>query len=389
MRHDLVLGDLCSDIVDCAHKTAPIDEAGEYFAVGTPAMKGNVIDYTAARRISATTFAAWTAKLRPRTGDLLLAREAPVGPVVRIPAPVNVAPGQRTVLLRPRKDVCDPGFLYYYLTSPAMQAELLVKASGSTVPHLNVADVRILPTPRVPPIAEQRAIAEVLGALDDKIAANQREIASAEELAVTVAGQADRHVKLSVLASQSTRSLRPSEFTERVSHFSLPAFDDEKLPEEVDRESIKSNKFLLDQPCVLMSKLNPRIPRIWNVGVLPTSQAVASTEFVVLRPSGFPATWLWAVLSAPEVSVQLQGLVAGTSGSHQRVRPGEMLDVEVADPRVLDESSKDSLTALGALSHGRRLETRMLAATRDELLPLVMSGRVRVKDAHDAVAEVL
>jgi type I restriction enzyme S subunit len=165
------LGAVCLRIVDCEHKTAPIDEGGRFFAVGTPAMKHNRIDYDEARRISKTTFEAWTCRISPQVGDLLLAREAPVGPVVKIPLEENVAPGQRTVLLRPDPGVVDSAFLFYLLTSPRQQELLQVKAAGSIVSHLNVADIRTFPV-ELPGLTEQRAIAEVLGALDDKIAAN-------------------------------------------------------------------------------------------------------------------------------------------------------------------------------------------------------------------------
>ena len=93
------LGSVLESLVDCEHKTAPRDESGEFFAVGTPAMAGNRVNYSQARRISAATFATWTRRMKPGAGDLLLAREAPVGPVVMIPTAENVAPGQRTVLM--------------------------------------------------------------------------------------------------------------------------------------------------------------------------------------------------------------------------------------------------------------------------------------------------
>lgn len=260
--------------------------------------------------------------------------------------------------------------------------------SGSVQPMLNrnyISQVPVL----VPPIQVQQAIAEVLGALDDKIDLNQREVESAEALMIALAGRPGGCVKLGSLALQSTRSIKVSEFPERVAHFSLPAFDEARLPERSVNGAIKSNKFLLDEPCVLISKLNPRIPRIWNVDSLPDEVAVASTEFVVLVPQEMSTNLLWSVLSAPQVSTQLAGLVAGTSGSHQRVRPAEMFNVDVPDPRVLAESTRDVIDALGTLVSKRRIESTRLAATRDEVLPLLMSGKVRVKDAEKTVEGVL
>lgn len=377
----LTLADACSEIVDCAHKTAPIDEHGEFFAVGTPAMRGNVINYAEARRINRATFEAWTTRLKPKHGDLLLAREAPVGPVVQIPKSENVAPGQRTVLLRPREGAVDPEFLYYYLISPLTQANLIVKAAGSTVPHLNVADVRSLRISGIPPLREQRAIAGVLAALDDKIAGNERILDSAEALMVMLAGTSAGRATLAELAEHSTVSVDPRSIDTTVAHYSLPAFDDSRTPELATGSSIKSNKFLLSAPCVLLSKLNPRIPRIWNVAVLPEFMALASTEFVVLKPRSISGSALWAAASHPAVSEKLQALVSGTSGSHQRVKPSEMLTLSITDPRQLPDHVLRQIDDLGRLVDLRKAENRRLAATRDELLPLLMSGKVRVGDA--------
>lgn len=169
----LTIEDLCTVIVDCEHKTSPIDADGQFFAVGTPAMRGNIIDFSQARRISQSTYASWTRRLTPRAGDLLFAREAPVGPIVLIPDSENIAPGQRTMLMRPDPSLADSRFFYYLLSSPAQQDRLQSLAGGSTVAHLNVADVRRFPLD-VPSLGDQRAIADVLGALDDKIAVNMR-----------------------------------------------------------------------------------------------------------------------------------------------------------------------------------------------------------------------
>ncbi len=147
--------------MDCEHKSAPILPGGGYWAVGTSAMRAARIDYSRARPISAETFADWTRRLKPRFGDLLLAREAPVGPVVRIPKAENVAPGQRTVLLRPGSGV-DPGYLFALLGSEPVQARLQERAEGSTVRHLNVPDIRALPLPALPTLEEQRRIAATL-----------------------------------------------------------------------------------------------------------------------------------------------------------------------------------------------------------------------------------
>jgi type I restriction enzyme S subunit len=71
----------------------------------------------------------------------------------------------------PRKAL--PLFLYYWFSSPAGQADILSGSIGSSVPGFNLGQLRKMQVP-LPPLGEQQAIASILGALDDKIELNQR-----------------------------------------------------------------------------------------------------------------------------------------------------------------------------------------------------------------------
>ena len=114
---------------------------------------------------------------------------------------------------------------------------------------------------------------------------------------------------------------------------------------------------------------------------LPAEMAVASAEFVVLRPVAVGTSALWSALKQREVCVVLQRRVAGTSGSHQRIRADDLLGTAVRDVRRLAPAAAHTVTGLGALCHARRAERVRLAALRDALLPLLMSGEVRGRDA--------
>lgn len=240
-----------------------------------------------------------------------------------------------------------------------------------------------------PPLYEQRAIAEVLGSFDDKIAANQGAIGAAEQLMVALAGTSPLSTSVASWAVHVKASASPTAFDPMVAHFSLPAFDTNRVPEVADRESIKSSKFVLSRPVVLVSKLNPRIPRIWNVSTLPDIMAVASTEFVALAPVDVVTSEIWAALSQPGIMADLASNVAGTSGSHQRVKPAEIMALSVPDPRHLSAVVRAQVSSLGELTHSYRMECLRLEATRDELLPLLMSGQVQVREAEKVVEGVL
>ncbi len=388
---DLALGDLCLEVIDCEHKTAPEDPLGEFWSIGTPAMAGNKIDYAQAKRISDGTYRAWTRRGQPEAGDVILAREAPVGPVVRVPESPRVALGQRTVLLRPDPRVVDPGFLYYGLVCDEMQALMRSRAEGSTVAHLNVAEVRELRFIDLPSLAEQRAIAGVLGALDDKIESNRRIASSCEQLLATTAalGSAGSLVPLGELAHSTRTPVDPQSLGERlVDHFSIPAFDAHRLPERCSASVIMSGKFLVAGRSVLVSRLNPSTPRVWLAD--PGDRlAMCSTEFLVLEPKdGERLAAVWLAVVSERFAEEAERRATGTSFSHQRIKPDDALSIEVPDARLFDGDLLAEADVWLERALLARRESAAAAALRDALLPELLSGRLRVREAEEMVGSV-
>ena len=111
------------------------------------------------------------------TGDSV-ARVCKVAPDV-LPARVN----QHVAIVRPDSANLDAGYLRYYLATPEMQAMLLSWAgSGGTRNALTKGMIESLEI-SLPPLPEQRAIAGILGALDDKIELNRRMNETLEQMA--------------------------------------------------------------------------------------------------------------------------------------------------------------------------------------------------------------
>ncbi len=324
-----------------------------------------------------------------RAGDTLLSHKGTVGKVAYVPpgtAPFVCSP-QTTFWRSLDVSVINPRFLTYTLRSPAFISQLEAqKGETDMAPYVSLTQqrqIRLL----LPHISDQQAIAEVLGALDDKITANTALAAKAEELSIEVAASAGTLTPLGSIAQLSKRQVQPGFFGDQmVDHFSLPAFDAAALPSAELASTIKSGKFEITEDCVLLSKLNPRFPRVWRVA--PGSRpALASTEFLVLKSPGLATQLLWSVVSQPAFSSALDARVAGTSGSHQRVRPADALAVEVKDPRTLGEDAQSLIEhSLRAASLARE-ESRTLAAVRDALLPQLMSGKLHVRDAEDVVTK--
>lgn len=153
------LDDLCEAIIDCEHKTAPTQDQG-IPSIRTPNVGKGVLLLSGVNRVSEETYREWTRRAEPQPGDLILAREAPAGNVAVIPEGMRVCLGQRTVLLRPKKDLFVPAYLAHLLLRPSSQARMLAHSRGATVQHINVKDIRMFKVPSLPSLAEQGAVVQ-------------------------------------------------------------------------------------------------------------------------------------------------------------------------------------------------------------------------------------
>ena len=185
MSDQLTLNDVCTMIVDCEHKTAPEAITGQKygFSIGTSSIRDGRMILGSAKPVDRQTFRLWSARATLQKDDIILTREAPAGQAALVDGTVPVCLGQRTVLLRSNKDMIEPRYLHYRLLAPELQERMHSRSEGSTVAHLNVQDIRGLPVGQLPDLPEQKAIAVTLGALDDKIAVNDRIVQTSFDIA--------------------------------------------------------------------------------------------------------------------------------------------------------------------------------------------------------------
>ncbi len=107
-------------------------------------------------------------------GDILYSREGTYfGIAAEVPEDTRVCLGQRMVLIRPKSGVIDFRFLRHWLNSPIMASHIHGYRDGSVAERLNLPTIRALPVV-VPPLREQRAVAQILGTIEDKIELNRR-----------------------------------------------------------------------------------------------------------------------------------------------------------------------------------------------------------------------
>ena len=176
------LNEISELIIDCEHKTAPTQETG-YPSIRTPNIGRGRFILDGVNRVSEETYRLWTRRAVPQPGDLIMAREAPVGNVALIPPGLQPCLGQRTLLIRPDRSKVEPSFLNYFLNGPHVQGLIHAKTNGATVAHLNMKDVRTMELPELPPLPTQRRIAGILSAYDELLENSQRRIRLLEAMA--------------------------------------------------------------------------------------------------------------------------------------------------------------------------------------------------------------
>ncbi|MCX6378665.1 MAG: restriction endonuclease subunit S, partial [Armatimonadetes bacterium] len=125
-----------------------------------------------------------------RSGDLLFARQSLVlsgaGKCVLFQGNIEETTFESHII-RARLDarIADPAFYFYYFNSPVGRGNVEGIVEQVAAAGIRGSDLARLQVP-VPPLAEQRAITHVLGALDDKIELNRRMNATLEEMARTL-----------------------------------------------------------------------------------------------------------------------------------------------------------------------------------------------------------
>lgn len=354
-----------------------------------------------------------------------------IGSVARVPT--SVPSGRLTqdtvklVFREPNRE--DATYLYWVLRTPQYRDYCAGHSMGSAVVALRRSDFLAYPVP--PPTTARRVLVALLDSIEDKIELNRRMSETLEEMARALfeswfvdfdpvrAKAEGRDPGLpKYLADLFPDSFEDSELGEipkgwvvgrfgdvvtqlrdqenpisspeaLYHHFSLPAFDDGQSPKLEYGEDIKSQKSLVPAGTVLLSKLNPEIERVWVVDVRPADRAVCSTEFLVLRARPpFARSFIYCLARSPLFRRQIEGLVTGTSKSHQRAQVDSILNLAVVSPPSLIAAAFSSLADNHlARTLDCRREARTLAALRDTLLPKLISGDMRVSDAERLVRE--
>lgn len=337
---------------------------------------------------------------------------------------------QRVGLLELKPAIpASPRFLQYLLRTHEYRSWIVGSATGTTVKHTSPGRIESFVT-RIPPIEEQRAIAHILGTLDDKIELNRHANETLEAMAralfkawfvdfepvrAKLEGRwqcdqslpglpahlydlfPDRLVEselggipegwrmgsLGEVAVHPRRSVQPGEIKDETPYIALEHMPKRciALAEWGVANGLESNKYEFKHGEILFGKLRPYFHK---VGVAPVD-GVCSTDIVVIAPK-LP-TWFGFVLAHASSDAFVEYTNAGSTGTKMpRTSWPEMARYAVVLPHedvafAFNQHIKAASEEIIATIH----ESKFLAQLRDTLLPKLISGELRVPDAERIV----
>lgn len=285
----------------------------------------------------------------------------------------------------------NPRFVYYALKG-IDPSHLNV---GSASPTLNRNHVHPLPVNWPTCESEQRGITEVLGALDDKIAANDRAAATSRELA---------NARF-IASARGNLAVQVSDVVELLRRGVTPRYAEHDGMLVLNQKCVRDQRVSLE-PARLMEPLSTRLDRVLRendvlvnstgAGTLGraarwthNTHATVDSHITIVRFSEQVIDPVCAGFALLRLENQIESLAEGSTGQTELRREllgGLMLEVPA---RSAQRFLGEELSKHDALERSLIIESRKLADTRDELLPLLMSGKLRVKDAEAVTSEVL
>ena len=295
-------------------------------------------------------------------------------------------------ILRCDKSKILPDFLYYVLRTPSFRQDVKDNyGSGSAIPRIILKDFKRMMV-SYPSLEKQQAIISVLTAIDSKIQANTEINDNLEQQAQAIYHERFETVspndlpsewrivtlgEVATISNKSFNTLKEPEIL--LEHYSIPAFDEARFPVFELSTSIKSNKFIIDASCFMISKLNPTTKRVWKPYCL-TGNAVCSTEFIVYKAKDKTITdFLYSVIDSNSFSDFMCSHVTGSTGSRQRTTPSDTLSYELILPSEDELAEFQSLVSpMYAQIRINAIENDRLKRLRDSLLPKLMSGEIDV-----------
>ncbi|WP_147681503.1 restriction endonuclease subunit S [Actinomyces ruminicola] len=387
------LTDIAYVVTGATPRADEVDSWGAYMDFVTPSdQRDGVREAIPMRRLSEVGVERLQTRVVPEGATLLTCIGSTIGKVTQARGPAVTNQQINSIIARPEQ--VSPAFLYYMVLGWSGGLKRL--ASGSATPIVNKAQLERTSF-QIPSLRKQQAIAEVLGALDDKIAANGTLVATSAHLLDSLF----RKTRLGVLGSKTFGEIA------EVGGGGTPSTRNPSFWGGGVLWAVPSDITALDAPYLeatsrtltevgLAASSSPLYPA---GSILMTSRAtigafaVAQTPvavnqgFIVVRPYCDQLKW-WLFHEMKRLVPEFVNEANGATFLELPRNHFQKLAVRLPDRSVIAEFDA-SATEIHQRCIAATRESRTLAKLRDTLLLPLMDGTLRVKDAVAQVEEVL
>lgn len=301
-------------------------------------------------------------------------------------SPIDYIASTKLMVIRAKKDVVSPKYLYYFLKNSSTVAELqlLAETRSGTFPQITFSEVANLTIP-VPSLAVQEVIVQTMQCLEDKITCNEQIndnlqqqafsvfdnlIANAENNDYTLSDYAFLNPKRTLAKNQVARSIDMSQLS------TSGAF-----PSGWEMKPFNGGMRFTNGD-TLLARITPCLEngKTAFIDFLDDGEvAFGSTEYIVLAPKNdTPPEMLYCLARYPAFVDYAVKNMNGSSG-RQRVSAETVGQYRLP---LFDKHSlvlfKEVVSPMFLKMRYNSLENMRLAELRDALLPKLMSGEIDV-----------
>lgn len=320
------------------------------------------------------------AKKRCNKSDVMIGRYGP--PIFQILRGLEGAYNVALMKAVPKENILND-YLYYLLKQKNLF--LYIDALSSRTGGQTGVDIDSLyKYPVLLPEKEyQKKVVDLLKGIDDKIELNNKLRDNIEKMLwqawihdTNIKGKEYKMRPLSYLCDVINDSINPYEMPDKeFNYYTIPDFDSAGTYVSELGGNIKSNKNKVANNDILVSKLNPWFRRV----VLVNCDAISSTEFVAFRAQNIAyRNFLYALFISEPFRTFASTNATGTSNSHKRIDPEIMKDFKI-------RMNLDVIKKYGEWAdiYVRKIinivdQNNSLSKTRDFLLPMLMSGQIKI-----------
>lgn len=395
-----LLRELCVEIVDCPHSTPSWTSAGKIVIRNFNIQNGK-IDFSNPSFTDQEHYLHRIKRAKPEGGDLVITREAPMGQVGMIPSNVECCLGQRMVLLKVDRTVCNPYYLLYALQSPAVQFQIKCnEGTGTTVSNLRIPILEHLEIPFVNKETQDR-IAAFLKLIDDKIEVNNKIIKNLEE-------QIELCSEEILKNNSDDPQCNLGEICQFVTGYSYKS--DELVPSDTALVTIKNfsrnggfdidglkpinaSKKVKDQQAVDLfdilvahTDLTQKAEIVGNAEMVMDlgnyKEAIASMDLVKVVPISdvYPKSIIYCILKSRQFKQHCLGYVNGTTVLHLSKRALPEFAFKITDDKIkiklISNITHNSVKLISLLMKSNRI----LYSIRNAILPKLLTGEIELKN---------